>query len=41
MEELKVLVGFIGNIINKGTDATSYSWFVWDKGSDKQTIKVI
>jgi len=25
----------------KGTDATSYSWFVWDKGSDKQTIKVI
>ena len=24
----------------KGTDATSYSWFVWD-GTDKQTIKVI
>lgn len=25
----------------KGTDATSYSWFVWDKGCDKQIIKVI
>ena len=24
----------------KGTDATSYSWFIWD-GSDKQEIKVI
>ena len=24
----------------KGTDATSYSWFVWD-GTDKQTIKII
>ena len=24
----------------KGTDATSYSWFVWD-GTDKQIIKVI
>jgi len=24
----------------KGTDATSYSWFVWDE-TDKQTIKVI
>ena len=24
----------------KGTDATSYSWFVWD-GTDKQEIKVI
>ena len=24
----------------KGTDATSYSWFVWD-GTDKQVIKVI
>lgn len=25
----------------KGTDATSYSWFVWDKSTDKQEIKVI
>lgn len=25
----------------KGTDATSYSWFIWDKSTDKQTIKVI
>lgn len=25
----------------KGTDATSYSWFVWDKGSTTQKIKVI
>lgn len=25
----------------KGTDATSYSWFVWDKSTDKQYIKVI
>lgn len=25
----------------KGTDATSYSWFIWDKSSDKQVIKVI
>ena len=25
----------------KGTDATSYSWFVWDKSSDSQEIKVI
>ena len=24
----------------KGTDATSYSWFIWDN-SDKQEIKVI
>ena len=24
----------------KGTDATSYSWFIWD-GTDKQIIKVI
>lgn len=24
----------------KGTDATSYSWFIWD-GSDRQEIKVI
>lgn len=24
-----------------GTDATSYSWFVWDKSTDKQTIKII
>ena len=24
-----------------GTDATSYSWFVWDKSTDKQYIKVI
>lgn len=23
------------------TDATSYAWFVWDKSSDKQVIKVI
>lgn len=25
----------------KGTDATSYSWFVWDKATSQQTIKVI
>ncbi|MGL5328968.1 MAG: hypothetical protein ACRDD7_06845 [Peptostreptococcaceae bacterium] len=25
----------------KGTDATSYSWFIWDKSTDKQCIKVI
>ena len=25
----------------KGTDATSYSWFVWDKKNNKQVIKVI
>lgn len=25
----------------KGTDATSYSWFMWDKSSDRQIIKVI
>ena len=25
----------------KGTDATSYSWFIWDKSTDKQYIKVI
>lgn len=25
----------------KGTDATSYSWFVWDKRTDNQKIKVI
>ena len=25
----------------KGTDATSYAWFIWDKSSDKQEIKVI
>lgn len=25
----------------KGTDATSYSWFVWDKSNDKQEIKII
>ncbi len=25
----------------KGTDAQSYSWFVWDSSSDKQVIKVI
>lgn len=24
----------------KGTDATSYAWFIWN-GSDKQEIKVI
>lgn len=28
---------FTGN----GTDATSYSWFVWDKSTNKQEIKVI
>lgn len=26
---------------DKHTDACSYSWFVWDKSSDKQVIKVI
>lgn len=25
----------------KGTDATSYSWFVWDKRTSKQEIKII
>lgn len=25
----------------KGTDATSYSWFIWDKSTNKQYIKVI
>lgn len=25
----------------KGTDATSYSWFVWDKSNNKQIIKII
>ena len=25
----------------KGTDATSYSWFIWRKNDDKQQIKVI
>ena len=25
----------------KGTDATSYSWFVWDNRTNKQEIKVI
>lgn len=25
----------------KGTDATSYSWFIWTKSEEKQTIKVI
>ena len=25
----------------KGTDATSYAWFIWDNSSDKQEIKVI
>lgn len=25
----------------KGTDATSYSWFIWDKRTNKQEIKVI
>ena len=25
----------------KGTDATSYSWFVWQKGNNTQEIKVI
>ena len=25
----------------KGTDATSYAWFIWNKSSDKQEIKVI
>lgn len=29
------------SFIGKGTDATSYSWFIWDKSSNKQTIKVI
>lgn len=24
-----------------GTDATSYSWFVWQPGSSRQTIKII
>lgn len=25
----------------KGTDATSYSWFIWDKRTSKQEIKII
>lgn len=25
----------------KGTDATSYSWFIWDKRTKKQEIKII
>lgn len=25
----------------KGSDATSYSWFIWDNKTDKQEIKVI
>ena len=25
----------------KGTDSTSYSWFLWDKSNEKQIIKVI
>ncbi len=25
----------------KGSDATSYSWFIWDKSTTKQTIKII
>lgn len=25
----------------KGTDATSYSWFIWTPGSKEQTIKII
>ena len=25
----------------KGSDATSYSWFIWDNRTDKQEIKVI
>ncbi len=25
----------------KGTDATSYSWFIWDKSTTKQSIKII
>lgn len=25
----------------KGTDATSYSWFIWDKSTNSQVIKVI
>lgn len=29
------------SFINGKTDATSYSWFVWDKSTDKQEIKVI
>lgn len=29
------------SFINGRTDATSYSWFVWDKSTDKQEIKVI
>ena len=24
-----------------GTDATSYSWFMWDKSTDKQIIRII
>lgn len=29
------------SFINGKTDATSYSWFVWDKSADNQEIKVI
>jgi 16S rRNA G1207 methylase RsmC len=29
------------SFINGKTDATSYSWFVWDKSTNKQEIKVI
>lgn len=25
----------------RGTDATSYSWFIWEKNTDRQCIKVI
>lgn len=25
----------------RGTDATSYSWFIWDKSTNKQVIKII
>ena len=25
----------------KGTDATSYSWFIWKPGSNQNTIKII
>lgn len=29
------------SFIGKGTDATSYSWFIWDKNTHTQEIKVI
>ena len=29
------------SFINGKTDACSYSWFIWEKNNDKQTIKVI